>query len=422
LANRLKIELFFLFALILSCGKLSSQNNTDFFVDSTQQLNVSVGMDFTYGSTVMNNEFLNKFLFGGKIDRELKDKAYTNLGGNNRLGGDLNYKATVEIPFDTIFGKSDISMVIGVEANEHIDGAFSSDLFRFTFDGNKQFAGESASLDGINYNYYKIQRLNLGFINHKIFDNGIAKEGAIISIIKGEEQRAITIPRGSIFTEQNGREIDVDLNYLYNSSDTANKGFMAFNGMGISTDLFTEFFLKNGDKIYMGIEDLGFVYWNKSSLEITTDSVFHYEGVFIDNIFDLNDSLIDNLSKDSIINSISTTNEKGDYSVALPTAIHLTYTKIFNDKWKANIGFYGRILSNYFPYIYANIYHYFNSSFAIKSQLAYGGYGKINVGVALSKNIKNSFNIFIGTNNIDALVAPVNSYSSSGFLGVKKYF
>ena len=172
----------------------------------------------------------------------------------------------------------------------------------------------------------------------------------------------------------------------------------------------------------MGIEDLGFVYWNKSSLEITADSVFHYEGVFIDNIFDLNDSLIENLSRDTIIDRVSTTNEKGDYSVALPTAIHLTYTKFLSNKWKANLGIYARALSNHFPFVYANIYHYFNENFVVKSQLAYGGYGKFNVGLALSKSFNNSFNLFVGTNNIDALLLPNNSYSSSGFIGVKKYF
>jgi len=399
-----------------------AQNNVDFFNDTTQKLNVFVGGDYTYGSTVMNNKFLNKFLFGGKIDRKLKDDAYSKLGNNNRLGGDLNYQLNVEIPFDTMFRKQNISLLIGVELNEHIDASFSSDLFKFTFDGNKQFAGTNADIGGTNYNYYNYQQLNIGLIKYKFSDNKLAKEGVILSFIKGEEHKAITIPEGYIFTGQLGREIDVDLDYIYNSSDTASKGIKAFNGWGISTDLFTEFFLKNGDKIYLGIEDLGFIHWNKSSLEIEADSLFHFEGVVIDNIFDLNDTLIDKISKDSIFNSISSKNQKGDYSIALPTAINIVYTKELNGRSKINFGIYHKILSNYLPLIYTNYYYYFNKRLVAKTQLSYGGYGKLNIGFALAKSFNRYFDVFIGTNNVEGLLVPNMSYSNSGFIGLKKYF
>jgi hypothetical protein len=370
----------------------------------------------------MNNEFLNKLLFGGRIEKEHKEESYKNLSGKNRLGGDLNYHFNVEIPFDTMFRKRNVSLVLGVENIEHIDVGFTSDLFKFTFDGNKQFAGEYIDIGGTHYNRYKYQKLNIGFINYKYFDNKLSKEGIILSLIKGEEHEAIIIPRGSIFTEQLGKEIDIDLNYYYNSSDTANKGMSAFNGYGVSSDLFTEIFLKNGDKIYLGLEDLGFIYWNNNSLDIRTDSSFHYEGIWIDNIFDLNDSLLSNISKDSIINSISTTNQKGNYSIALPTAVNITYSKIVNDKSKINFGVYHRILSNYMPLFYTNYYYYFNKKIVTKAHLSYGGYGKLNVGLAFAKSFNKYFDIFIGTNNVEAFIAPSSSYSSSGFIGIKSYF
>lgn len=416
-----KIQLCVL-VIVTAHFSLLAQNNTDFFVDTTQHLSVAYGANYTYGSSVMNNDFLNKFIFGGKIEREHKDKAYQNLSNNNRLGGDLNYSLNVEIPLDTFFGNTNISFQVGLEIIEHMDAQFSSDLFKFTFDGNKQFAGESIGIGGTNYNYYKYQQFNLGFIKYRNFDNVLAKEGVIFSILMAEEHKAITITEGSIFTEELGREIDVDLNYLYNSSDTANKGIGAFNGFGVSTDLFTEFHLKNGDKIYLGLEDLGFVYWNKNSLEVATDSTFHFDGILVDNIFDLNDSLLSNLSKDSIINSISTSDEKGDYSIALPTAVNINYTKEINEKWKINVGIYHKVLSNYFPLISTNCYYYFNKKFVAKAHISYGGYGKLNAGLAFAKSFANYFDIFIGTNNMDAFIVPSSAYSSSGFVGVKAYF
>ena len=345
-----------------------SQFNNNFFVDSVQRLSFYTGLDFSYGSNVMSNQFSNKFLFGGTIDRSLKDKTYKNLGDNNRLGGDLNYQITAEIPFDTVFRKTGISLIVGVEFNEHVDVTFDENLFRLIFDGNKQFAGQTTDISQTNYNYYKYQRLNFGFVKHKKYDGKPAKEGVILSLIKGEEHQAAN-GSGSMTTEQYGRQIDLDLMYTYNSSDTANKGLKAFNGLGISTDIFSEFYFKNGDKFYLAIEDLGFVHWNKNSLEIMTDSSYSYKGVVIDDIFNINDSLIDKLSKDSILDIISTNREKADYATALPSAVHLRYTKQLSTKVIGNLGVYHKILSSYFPLIYANVNYYFNPTFVVMSQL-----------------------------------------------------
>ncbi|MDB4534249.1 DUF5723 family protein [Vicingaceae bacterium] len=415
-------KIIILLIIVCSCQPAFSQNNIDFFTDTTQSLSFSLGANYSYGSTTMNNDFLNKFIFGGKIERSDKDRVYKNLSSINRLGGDLNYEFKVEIPIDTFFKKTNISLVVGLENAEHVDARFTSDLFKFTFDGNKQFAGEAIDIGGTSFNYYKLQKLNLGLVNYRYFNGQLAKEGITLSVIKAQESKSVKIADGSIFTEEFGREIDVELDYLYLESDTANRGLSAFNGLGLSVDLFTEFILKNGDKIYLGIEDLGFVHWNDNSLEIAADSVFHYEGVTVDNIFDLNDSLVSGLTRDSIINNLSTKNEKNGYGMAMPASVNINYTKVINDNWKINVGIYQKILSNYYPLISVNGYYYFNPKFVGRAHLSYGGYGKLNTGLAFSKSVKKYFDIFIGTNNIEAYIVAGSSYSSSGFVGLKAYF
>ena len=83
---------------------------------------------------------------------------------------------------------------------------------------------------------------------------------------------------------------------------------------------------------------------------------------------------------------------------------------------------YQKILSNYYPLIAVNAYYYFNPKFVARAHLSYGGYGKLNTGLAFSKSVKKYFDIFIGTNNIDAFIAPSSSFSNSGFVGFKAYF
>ena len=415
----MKKGFYFTLAFLLT-NTLSAQFVNDFFTDTTQRVSVEFNANYTYGSDAVNNEFLNKFLYGGRIEQSEKEAVYKNLSALNTMGQDVNFNLNVTIPIDTLFNKTTLSLLFGIEFVEHFDAQFTEDLFKFTFDGNKQFAGQKAELSNTDFNYFQYQQLNIGLINTQTKNKRQTKEGIIVSLIKGQNHKAMVMPRGSLFTEQDGKEIILDMNYTYNSSDTANTGLSAFNGFGVSTDLFTDFVLKNGDKIHLAINDLGFIYFNKSSLQYNADSSFYYDGIEVDNVFNLNDSVLSDISQDSIVNNISNV-EKGDYSIALPTALNLNYTKYFNQKWKLNVGLYHKILSNYFPLIYTNTYYYFNPTFALKAHVSYGGYGKFNGGLAVAKTIKN-FDVIIGTNNLTAFFLPSSTYANSGFVGVKAYF
>lgn len=410
--------------LIVGCflmNSLIAQSNNDFFQDTIQRGEVNLGGNYSFGSDAINNEFLNKFIFGGKIEQELKEKVYPNLSSHNRMGGDINFGVNVIIPFDTLFKRTNLSLIVGIEHKEHFDANFTEDLFRFTFDGNKQFAGEFAEIGGTNFNYYNYQQFNFGVVSKKVDGKKVARKGVIVSLIKGQSHQAITIPRGSLFTEEFGRDLTLDLNYIYTASDTSNTGFLAFNGYGVATELFTDLLLKNGDKIHLGVKDIGFIVFDNKSIERIADSTFYFEGIEVDNIFDLNDSLLSDISQDSIVNNI-TTNKEGDYSIALPLAINVNYTKEISQRWKFNFGVYHKILSNYFPLIYTNTYYYINTGLAVKAHISYGGYGKLNTGLALAKSVNDYFDIFIGTNNLDAFIVPSSSYSNSGFAGIKAYF
>jgi hypothetical protein len=53
--------------------------------------------------------------------------------------------------------------------------------------------------------------------------------------------------------------------------------------------------------------------------------------------------------------------------------------------------------------------------------VSYGGYGKLNTGLAFSKSVYKYFDIFVGTNNLEAFLQPNSAYNNSGFMGIKLY-
>ena len=399
-----------------------SQSFQHYFPDTLQKTNIAFQGNFFYGSDGMSNQFMNKFIVGGKIQDGEKQKAYKQLKPNNTFGADLNTSIQAEIPFDTLFGKTSLSLVVGVEMVEHVDVNFTEDLFKLTFEGNKQFAGEFAELGGVGFNYFSYQQLNIGFINYKKQHGKIAKEGIQFSILQAKEHMAIKIPRGTLFTEELGKEIELDVDYIYNSSDTANRSFFAFNGYGVSTDLFSEFYLKNNDKITVQVNDLGFIQWNQQSIQLEADSIFNYDGVDIDNIFDLNDSIVSSISRDSLIELISSKKNKQAYAIALPTSFNVFYTKQLNSKIKMNLGVQHKILANYFPMIYGNMYYYFNPTFTVQTHFSFGGYGLFNTGLAVAKSFNHKIQFYLGSNNVLAFILPKATYSGSGFVGLKMYF
>lgn len=399
-----------------------SQYNTTFFEDTTQRLTLKLESNYNYGSNVMNNELLNKFIFGGHIDRSKKDDAFDNLSDNNRLGGDLEFHFNAIIPFDTLIGKTNLSLVLGVAQKEHVDSKFSSDLFRFILDGNKQFAGKIIDVSDTKVNYFKYQQFNIGIIKHKKKNGKMALQGGIVSLIKSQEKFFIDVPKGSLFTEEFGREIDLSINYTYTRNDTTNNGLTAFNGYGVASELFTQFFLKNGDKIHLGVKDLGFIYWDKNSINFSTNQTFNFDGLAIDNIFDLNDSLLNSISRDTIIENLTKDEDQGNITNSLPTSFNADYTKYINNKWQFNGGIYYKMLANYFPLFYTNTSYFITPNIITRAHVSYGGYGKLNLGIALAFQIKNSYSLFLGSNNLNTFIAPSTSFSSSGFVGLTAKF
>lgn len=399
-----------------------SQNFQSFFEDSLRRTNISIQSNYFYGSSSINNAFMNKFIYGGEITREEKDKIYEKLNTLNTFGADFNVNINAELKFDTLFGKTKLMMLVGAEMIEHADARFSADLFKLFMDGNKQFAGKYADLSKTNINYFSYQQLNFGLINYRTHNNKIAREGVIFSLIKGQEHTAVKIPRGTLFTEEFGREIELDLNYIYNNSDTASKKITAFNGLGVSTDLFSEFNLDENSKLYVAVNDLGFIQWNKKSIQIQADSLFTYDGVDVENIFDLNDSLVSSISRDSLLNLISNQRNKGSYAIALPTSINLMYSKQFNSKLKAEFGFRHKILANYFPWVYGNLYYYFKPNLVSQIHLSYGAYGTYNFGLAIAKSFKEKLQCYVGTHNVLGFLVPQYTNSGSAYIGLKMYF
>jgi len=395
-------------------GAFSQTDNSirDYYHPTSAKLSI----DGYYGinSNAITNQFTKSIIKGQYIDNDLKNKVSKKLGDENRFGGDINAGIYFSNKLENFIGKTGISYYIGLRDREHFDMSFSKDLFDLGFYGNSRFADDTANFSPLNFNLLRYQQFEFGFL----FNDG--KMGTGISLLKGEQFLSADVSKGTMFTAADGSFIDVELAMKLKQSDTENYGFKAINGVGISADYFAIINLKKTDSTHQflfEIKDLGFIKWNKNSLESTVDTALHYDGVEIN----LRDSFY---TKNAINTNLNTykKSEKRKFNTALPVFLHLAYSVDFTARLKVIGGFKYRFFANYSLCYYMRGIYKINDHFSASAKLAFGGYGKLNFGLGIKTQIGKKFNITLTSDNLEGFILPAHTTGQGAFISVEKIF
>lgn len=231
---------------------------------------------------------------------------------------------------------------------------------------------------------------------------------------------AIKAPTFSIFTEAEGRHVDLQLQYEFLSSDTAKTGYTAYNGWGVAADYFTEIPVGDCDKMRFEFSDLGFIVWNNNAMHVKADTGFVFSGMNIENIFTWQDSINTGISGDSLLNKYSSGVLYQGYTISLPTWVHAVYTKNFNDRVMLKVGGMMRFFANYNPLLYAKFEYYATPNLCLHWRFAHGGYGKLTFGMGAEAQLGKHLVMSLGTQQVEGLI----SQTSSGFsaYGGLKYY
>ncbi len=348
-------------------------------------------------------DFYVPFKKGGFIDVNLKDRAYDALGDNNRLGGDLDFGLTWQNSIDSLFGSADWSYFVTIADRLHFDASFTNDLFRAIFYGNRDFAGETAELAEFSMNVLRYQQFKVGLIKAK---NNYLFGGAV-SFIKGENYLNIDASRADFFTEEQGLYLDLDLNMEINRSDTAGEnGLGAFNGWGAAIDLYVHRTSDIGSFI-LELNDMGAIQWNDKAQQFKTDSTYHWEGLEVSSLLDAADSVYFNNKVDSLRAAYEFQYTNKSITSYLPGYIHLGYgTSLPGGHYTLRTGVKYRVMANYFPYLYVNGSWKAAKAFGVSLNLAYGGYGNIQMGLGARTVIKQRLFLNLYSNNLEGFIGP----------------
>lgn len=337
-------------------------------------------------STTLHNDFVRSFYYGRFIDEDTKFIATRKMEESNLIGGMTRIGFTYTIHSLQI--KNAPVLSFSLLDRSHLDVKFSDDLFNVLFYGNKSYAGQTAQMGDFALNYLRYQQLRFGWSR-----NGNATHGGYgfgISLLSGEQNRSAKMSVADLYTAADGTFLDLQVAMEIDRSDTTHTGYFAQNGMGFSTDLFYEMpytCWNRPGKIRFDVKDLGFIQWNSNSMHHSVDSSYHYEGMEVNDLFNM-DSTVFPSSIENVIDR-NTSFSRRKYARAIPGALDI-HTKSFYGKQLAfEKGITWRFNTNAKMYYYAK-FHFLmgrNKNIDIAYVLGYGGYGRFNSGLDLSADI-----------------------------------
>lgn len=413
----MKVLYIFLFSVFTLGG--FSQYNSEFLNFEKTGRSVSVNAEYELGSNGIYNSLLNKFIYGGYIDQKTKDASNNSMKGLNVMGANMNYDVSV------FFGrKSKYSYLIGFKDQRIFNSSFTKDFYQLVFYGNKPYLGETKNLSGSSINSLRFQELKLGFIWHKI--DTTAKVGVSISILKGQQLFYIKANQGSsLYTNNDGTELQFSSNFTMALSDTSRKSNpLGYSGVGASADIFFETPYKSkigkGSVLTVNANNIGFLHWFDNSVQYSSDSTFKFSGYHIDNLLDLKDTTLAAINRDSIIKN--TTNARHEsFNVNIPTNLLIINKIRFTDKFVLGTGFRYLFNSNFKPYFFTDAEYEFTKKITGALHVGYGGYSKLNVGLAFTYNSPSWF-FKLGSNSLQGYVSPKNTYGQGAFISIAKKF
>ncbi|MBI5219391.1 MAG: hypothetical protein HY958_10720 [Bacteroidia bacterium] len=393
----------------------------------TNAYEIGVSYNTFVSSNSISNKFVNSILFLGVPAFHMNKYLSYDLKKSNPVktqnffGMEDNACMYFSYLPDSMFGYDHLGYRVSVENSNHGDVKFSRDLYNITFFGNKDYAGKTADFTDLQLTYMRYQQVKFGLFKQSknIEDPFTIYFG--IGIIKGQSYNSLSFDTTTLFTEESGEYINLQMQALYFTTDTAkNKSkWYHFNGMGACADIAFTYEDKKGNYfISCSLNDIGFIRWKNNSLMVPFDTTVHWDGVMVDSILWGRDTTFNtNFTKDSLIKTLYAKTKKTGFVKMIPEKINIAITKrLLNNNLYATLGMSYLYHANCpYPLIYAKGDYYFRNKISAGLQLAYGGYGNFQCGLGVSARFTKNILLQLGSSNIIGFILPYQTYAQSAF-------
>jgi len=392
--------------LILLTLFTSAQNN--FFKPDTIKHQLIINSFGGIASSSITQNFMNKFIFPGSINKELKDEVSSNMNPQNLFGGEFSndihfYLRPGSLTENGFWG-------IGFGHNSELNIKFTRDLFNLTFYGNQPYAGEKLDFNNTSFNLLSYSYLDFTLGKIYIKDNSTRSYWIDLGVILGHSYMKYDFPIADLFTESNGNYLDFSIsNGEVSIIDKLNDGFI--KGFGGKINLNYSYTSEKTNLIIQA-KNIGAIHWN-SLMSSNLDTTFRFEGIEVGNIFELSDSVINEVD---ILDTLVASRKNSSFAL-LPIDLNVYYKRKLG-KSSIDLFMRHRLFTNYDPYVRVGFYYQL-PILTPGFTLGYGGYSTTQIGVNTELNFRKKLKIILGTNNIIGAIVNQKSMALDAYLGLK---
>jgi len=391
-------NIYYIALLFLSLNTFAQQlgNNSLYAVasdSSTVFLNVSA--TGYYGSSIFNNQMIDKFIYGGFIDESLKNKALKKAKRLNYLGAELGAEIYYSNTKNLLF--KDWGYYVGLSYHYNLGTQFTKDAYQLIFYGNKILENQEAKLSPSAFYLRDVNQFSFG-----LNKNNQLKVGLTLSSFNNNTGAEIT--EGTFYTDTNGNYLNIDIEGKYYAVDTSSSiRFLTNNAMGIGIDFETTFSLKEnneGQKVVLGVKNLGVLTQN-SAYVISAKTDYQYNGVEVNSLKNIGEGL---LTSNSLQDSLGVETKTMNRTSFLPFEIYFFQLPSYKKRIELIYGFRFKYESAYKAFLYAGGNIKLNDKYSTSTFISHGGYSNFQWGLSAQAHFK-KMHLGVNTNNLLGFVS-----------------
>lgn len=402
------------FGLLLSVNTLHAQkewhlHQYHYFADNSyNDAGIWANGHYEILSNNITNEVMNQAIFDGKITPgatayldDLDSENYTRLSAGAK--GSMWFRSA---------DSKSWRWLVGVGFNDMAQSALRTGIVQLYLRGNGPYEDQTLALGPSFLTYHSYLCAGFGFEkNTKKTSWGITAQ-----LIKSSRYANVSIGYSELYTAPYGTSVEADLAFKYDATNTSQNKLGAWYGTGYGVNAFFVHQPKhNSPLISIQVKDLGQLFYKGVNRYKVVDS-FNFQGVEVDNVLQLDDSLINGGSIDSLEALVGLKESHPFARVTLPTNIQINYILPIGEKFSLSLQLrqYIRFGS---PEVSAGFAYRAAKWLTLEPTIRGGGFSRFDYGLTAAINANNRFQLIVKTEQFERLLMPKNSSGQYLFVG-----
>jgi hypothetical protein len=355
-------------------------------------------------SNSLRNDFVNKFVFGGFIDEEIKNNSRERLTNKNIVNAEI-YTSVGYIDLkNPISKKLGLFPMFEISAQAFGGATFTKDFYDLAMYGNEP--NRTYDLGPSYAHHYINQSIQFGAMHKK------SKSFLLLGITNGAQLYNWSAEKADFNTDQNSENLSLISN-ITGYQHFSKSSFFHSGGIGFKVDgqfNFSLNFKKDSSKLslpfQLNIKDFGFTFWNSQTIKYDVYNSIDFDGLNLNVeglVFD------DLLPENAITESNSKTYSVLNGSIGLHKTINSSSRNI---QLIAGVDIYFSKTVN--PIGYLGMYCRPVRWIDFNVNIGYGGFGGVQDQIGLSFYAKENFKIKVFSNNTFSSLTNIGFGYSAG--------